>query len=169
MFLADTYTCPILGVLLFWISDDISSGFQSQSGFCLIHFAEVNLMYIPWDSPLVLYLPTFWRPVWWPVASPYAYAEVCYAMFTFFMAGKAAVPRARDGGVREDARGFPGALHGRKYRQGHHQGLTLHYTNHQGLTLHYTNHHGIDEHQSITHIESLLKSVICFECLLTQL
>ena len=32
--LTDTYTCPILGPLipLFWISGDVSSGFQSQSG-----------------------------------------------------------------------------------------------------------------------------------------
>ena len=31
--------CPILGplVLLFWISCDVFSGFQSQGGFCLIH------------------------------------------------------------------------------------------------------------------------------------
>ena len=37
-FLADT--CPFLGPLvpLFWISGDISYGFQSQSGFCLIRF-----------------------------------------------------------------------------------------------------------------------------------
>ena len=44
---------PSLGPLvpLFWISDDVSSGFQSQSQFCLIHFfAEVNVMYIPQDS-----------------------------------------------------------------------------------------------------------------------
>ena len=35
-FLVDT--CPFLGPLvpLFWISGDVSSGFQSQSGFCLI-------------------------------------------------------------------------------------------------------------------------------------
>ena len=46
MFLADTFTCSILGPLvpLFWISGDISSGFQSQSGFCLISFAEANVM-----------------------------------------------------------------------------------------------------------------------------
>ena len=33
------HMCPILGPLvpLFWISGDVSSGFQSQSGFCLIH------------------------------------------------------------------------------------------------------------------------------------
>ena len=37
-FLADT--CPFWGPLvpLFWISGDISSGFQSQSGFCLIRY-----------------------------------------------------------------------------------------------------------------------------------
>ena len=38
-FLSDILTCPILGPLvpLFWISGDVSFGFQSQSGFCLIH------------------------------------------------------------------------------------------------------------------------------------
>ena len=47
---------------LFWISGDVSSGFQSQSGFCLIrYFAEANVMYIPQDSPLVLHLPTSWQ------------------------------------------------------------------------------------------------------------
>ena len=42
MFLADTYIYPILGPLvpLFWISGDVSSVFQSQSGFCLIHFCR---------------------------------------------------------------------------------------------------------------------------------
>ena len=37
-FLADT--CPFLGPLvpLFWISGDVSSGFQRQSGFCLIRY-----------------------------------------------------------------------------------------------------------------------------------
>ena len=34
-------------VPLFWISGDVSSGFQSQSGFCLIRFfAEANVMHI---------------------------------------------------------------------------------------------------------------------------
>ena len=33
-------------VPLFWISGDISSGFQSQNGFCLIHISEANVMYI---------------------------------------------------------------------------------------------------------------------------
>ena len=39
IFSADTYTCPILGPLipLFWISGDISSGFQSQSGLPYSH------------------------------------------------------------------------------------------------------------------------------------
>ena len=42
MFLSDTYTCPIFEPLvpLFWSSGDISSGFQSQSGFCLINFCR---------------------------------------------------------------------------------------------------------------------------------
>ena len=37
--MADTYTCPILGPLipLFWISGDVSSGFQSQSGLPYSH------------------------------------------------------------------------------------------------------------------------------------
>ena len=35
-------------VLDFWIFGDVSYGFQSQSGFCLIYFfAEANVMYIP--------------------------------------------------------------------------------------------------------------------------
>ena len=57
-FLSDTFTCPILGPLvpLFWISGDVSSGFQSQSGFCLICIAEANVMYISWDPPLVLHI-----------------------------------------------------------------------------------------------------------------
>ena len=40
----DRYTFPILGpqVPLIWISSDVSSGFQSQSGFCLIHIAKAN-------------------------------------------------------------------------------------------------------------------------------
>ena len=39
IFLADIYTCPILGPLvpLFWISGDVSSGFQSQSGLPYSH------------------------------------------------------------------------------------------------------------------------------------
>ena len=42
---------------LFWISGDVSSGFQSQSGFCLIRrIAEANVMYIPGDPPLVLHI-----------------------------------------------------------------------------------------------------------------
>ena len=58
------HTCPFLGPLvpLFWISGDVSSGFQSQSGFCLIRIVEANVMYIPWDPPLVLHELTSWRP-----------------------------------------------------------------------------------------------------------
>ena len=51
-------------VPLFWISGDVSSGFQSQSGFCLIlFFVEANVMYIPQDPPLVLHMPTSWQLV----------------------------------------------------------------------------------------------------------
>ena len=53
---------------LFWISGDVSSGFQSQSGFCLFRIAEANVMYIPRDPPLVLHMP--------PVLSPHTVAEV---------------------------------------------------------------------------------------------
>ena len=43
------HICPFLGPL-FWISGDVSSGFQSQSGFCLIRIVEANVMYIPQRS-----------------------------------------------------------------------------------------------------------------------
>ena len=58
VFLSDTFTCPLLLPLvpLFWISGDVSSGFQSQSGFCLICIVEANVMYISWDPPLVLHI-----------------------------------------------------------------------------------------------------------------
>ena len=48
MFLAATFTRPILGPLtpLFWISSDITFGFQSQSGFCLICISEANVIFI---------------------------------------------------------------------------------------------------------------------------
>ena len=56
--MSDTFTCPIVGPLvpLFWISGNVSSGFQSQSGFCFIHIAEANVMYISWDPPLVKHI-----------------------------------------------------------------------------------------------------------------
>ena len=45
------HLCPILGPLvpLFWISGDVSSGFQSQSGLpgCLIHIVKANIMHVP--------------------------------------------------------------------------------------------------------------------------
>ena len=38
-------------------------GFKARVGSALFAiFAEANVMYIPQDSPLVLHLPTFWRP-----------------------------------------------------------------------------------------------------------
>ena len=64
-------------VPLFWISGDISSGFQNQSGICLFHFfTEVNVVYIPQDPPLVLHMLTSWWPVSQLITSPYASAEV---------------------------------------------------------------------------------------------
>ena len=54
---ADTFTSPILGPLpLFWISGDVSFRFQIQSGICLNCIAEANIIYIPWDPPLVLHI-----------------------------------------------------------------------------------------------------------------
>ena len=62
---------------LFWISGDVSSGFQSQSGLCLIHFfVEANVMYIPCDPPLVLHMLTSWQLAAQPVTSTHASAEV---------------------------------------------------------------------------------------------
>ena len=54
----DTFISPILGPLvpLFWISGDVSFRFQIQSEICLICIAEANIMYIPWDPPLVLHI-----------------------------------------------------------------------------------------------------------------
>ena len=43
---------------VFWISNDVSSGFQSQSGQCYSYSAEVYVMYIPQDSPLLCHLLT---------------------------------------------------------------------------------------------------------------
>ena len=45
----------------FWTSGDIS-GFQIQSGQPYLHFAEVYMLHVPWDSPLVWHLLTSWGP-----------------------------------------------------------------------------------------------------------
>ena len=39
-------------------------------------FAEVNVMYIPWDPPMVVHMPSSWRPVAPPVLSPHTVLEV---------------------------------------------------------------------------------------------
>ena len=49
---------------LFWISSDVSSGFQSQSGQPYSCLAEVYVLHIPWDLPLVQHLQTSWQPAW---------------------------------------------------------------------------------------------------------
>ena len=51
---------------LFWTPGDVSSGFQSQSGQPYSNLAEVYILHIPWDSPLVWHLPTSWQPAWQP-------------------------------------------------------------------------------------------------------
>ena len=49
---------------LFWISGDVSSGFQSQHWQLYLHLAEVYVLHVPWDSPLVQHLPTSQWPAW---------------------------------------------------------------------------------------------------------
>ena len=76
-FLADT--CPFLGPLvpLFWISGDISSGFQSQSGFCLIRYfcgGECNVHSPRFTSGATL--ANLLAAGAQPVTSPHACAEV---------------------------------------------------------------------------------------------
>ena len=48
-------TCPFMGPLIpqFWTSGDVSSGFQSLGGQPYSQLAEVYMMYVPSDSPLV--------------------------------------------------------------------------------------------------------------------
>ena len=70
-FLLDT--CPFVGPLipLFWSSGDVSSGFQSQNGFCLNRtLAEPYVIYISLDSPLVQHLCRCIMPAKRPVSFP---------------------------------------------------------------------------------------------------
>ena len=67
VFLSDTFTCPILGPLvpLFWISGDVSSGFQSQRGSAL--FALRRRMYCTFpEIHLWCYtlLTSWWTALW---------------------------------------------------------------------------------------------------------
>ena len=63
---------------LFWTFGDVSSVFQGQSGQPYLHLAEVYMMYVPWDSPLVQHLSTSWQPAWQPITFAYMHilAEV---------------------------------------------------------------------------------------------
>ena len=72
LFLMDTYTCPI------WSHWYPYFGFLAMSplGSALFALAEVNVISILWNPPLVLHLLTSWWPVLQPVTSPYASAEV---------------------------------------------------------------------------------------------
>ena len=72
-------TCPFLGPLvpLFWISGDVSSGFQSQSGFCLIRYfcgGECNVHSPRFTSGATL--ADLLAAGAQPVTSPHACAEV---------------------------------------------------------------------------------------------
>ena len=76
-FLADT--CPFFGPLvpLFWISGDVSSGFQSQSRFCLIRYfcgGECNVHSPRFTSGATL--ADLLAAGAQPVTSPHACAEV---------------------------------------------------------------------------------------------
>ena len=72
-------TCPFLGPLvpLFWISGDVSSGFQSQSGFCLIRYfcgGKCNVHSPRFTSGVTL--ADLLAAGEQPVTSPHACAEV---------------------------------------------------------------------------------------------
>ena len=72
-------TCPFLRPLvpLFWISGDVSSGFQSQSGFCLIHYfcgGKCNVHSPRFTSGATL--ADLLAAGTQPVTSPHACAEV---------------------------------------------------------------------------------------------
>ena len=51
-------------------------GFKARVGSALFIFAEVNVMYIPQDPPLVLHMLTSGQLTLQPVTSPHASAEV---------------------------------------------------------------------------------------------
>ena len=72
-----TQTCPFKGPLipLFWTSDNVSYGFQSQSGQPYLHLVETYMMYILWDLPLLQHQPTSCWPVWWPVTFLHMHAS----------------------------------------------------------------------------------------------
>ena len=62
--MTNTLTCPILRPLvpMFWISGDVSSGFQHDSGFCLISFCRgkcnvLSLRSTSWESALCIAVP----------------------------------------------------------------------------------------------------------------
>ena len=79
MQVGDIFVLPIFGVHksffmgplipLFWTSDDVSSGFQSQSGQPYLHLVEAYVIYVPRDSPLVQHLLTSWWPAWQLITS----------------------------------------------------------------------------------------------------
>ena len=65
-FLADTYACPFFvatgtPVLDFWLH--LLWGSKPEWVLPYLLFVEANVMYIPWDPPLVLHAPTSWQLV----------------------------------------------------------------------------------------------------------
>ena len=74
-FLADT--CPFLGPLvpLFWISDEVSSGFQSQSGLPYLHYGGEHNVRFP-KSTSGATLADLLVGGAQPVLSPHTVAEV---------------------------------------------------------------------------------------------
>ena len=73
------HTCPFLGPMepLFWISGDVSSGVQSQSGFCLIRFLQRSTSGATLADLLVASVQ--------PVLSPHTVAEVGLDFHVTFM------------------------------------------------------------------------------------
>ena len=96
---------PWISNVSFWFSKNISrkakpltrtiffSGFQSQSGFCLISlcFAEANVMHIFWDPSLVLHLLISWQPASQPVTSP-----TCISRGVNWLSFKRTITRTED-------------------------------------------------------------------------
>ena len=57
MFLADTYTCPMGGPVMYFLVMS-SLGFTARLGSAFFAFLELNVIYTPQDPHLVLHLPT---------------------------------------------------------------------------------------------------------------
>ena len=86
----------------FWTSDDVSSGFQSQSGQPYLHLVEAYILHILWDSPLVWHLLTSWQPAWQLSQSlPYTWnqALVGIKQETYHSTGECSIDLAMPGSL----------------------------------------------------------------------